>query len=192
MSELKQLKLSLKSSILALCLVLVSAEALARNKFEVMAGGYSLSAKSPKGSGSTSNVGLYRVGYFRSLDDQIDFTLGYTLFFSDVFSGDMGYGPDLGVVYYPWTSSGTSRLEGETYLMQFQDVYRPYFGVAFHQRQFQSVESSYAGFSASAGCEYGWAEKYSLRGEVRFSTLTGPNSATASQFDVLVGLGFNL
>jgi hypothetical protein len=44
-------------------------------------------------------------------------------------------------------------LKATTTTFKLQEKYRPYIGINFHQRNYQSAKSSYAGFSFVTGCE---------------------------------------
>lgn len=164
----------------------------ADNKLEFSAGGYSLTAQTAKRSGSLTSLGVYRIGYSYGFGNQFEFQLGYTLFMSDIITGDLGFGPDLGVLYYPVTDTGIRKVVTENVQLSVEDVVRPFVSLGFHQRQFQSVDSSYAGFSVGAGAEYGWSQDFSLKGQARYLILNGPSSATANQLDLLFGISFSL
>jgi opacity protein-like surface antigen len=164
----------------------------ADNKLELSSGGYALSATTAKRSGSLAGLGIYRIGYSYGFGNQFEFQLGYTLFMSDIITGDLGFGPDLGVLYYPVTDTGIRNIVTENVQLSVEDVVRPFVSLGFHQRQFQSVESSYAGFSVGAGAEYGWSQDFSLKGQVRYLLLNGPSNATANQLDLLFGITFSL
>jgi hypothetical protein len=164
----------------------------ADNKLEVSAGAYSLTAKTAKRSGSAASLGIYRLGYSFSFGNQFEFQLAYSLFASAIVTGDLGYGPDLTVLYYPVTDSGGTKVTTEKVVLSVEDVVRPFVTFGFHQRQFQSVDSSYAGFSVGAGAEYAWDPKYGLKGQVRYLMLNGPSAATADQLDILFGISFSL
>ncbi len=169
-----------------------SERAAAGNKLEVATGFYSLSAKTAKRTGSTSNFGVYRAAYGFGFGPQVDLQIGYTLFMSDIIGGDLGFGPDLGLQYFPMTDSGARRFVTDKVSINVNDVLRPFVSAGFHQRQFQSVDSSYAGFSFGGGAEMAWSEDYSLKAEARYLLLNGPTNATANQLDLLFGLSFSL
>lgn len=162
------------------------------NKLEFSAGAYSLNATTAKRTGSLSGLGIYRIGYSYGFGNQFEFQLGYSLFMSGIITGDLGFGPDLGVLYYPVTDTGIRKITTENVQLSVEDVVRPFLTFGFHQRQFQSVDSSYAGFSVGGGAEYGWSPAYSLKGQIRYLFLNGPSNATANQLDLLFGVNFSL
>jgi opacity protein-like surface antigen len=164
----------------------------ADNKLEFSGGAYALTAKTAKRSGNLSGLGIYHIGYSYGFGNQFEFQLGYTLFMSGIVTGDLGFGPDLGLLYYPLTDTGIRKVSTESIRLSVEDVVRPFMSLGFHQRQFQSVDSSYAGFSVGAGAEYGWTQDYSLKAQIRYLLLNGPSSATANQLDLLFGVNFSL
>lgn len=178
--------------VLLVAIVFGDESASAGNKLEVATGFYSLTAKTSKRSGSASNFGVYRAAYGFGFGAQVDLQIGYTLFMSDIVGGDLGFGPDLGLQYFPMTDSGARRFVTDKVSINVNDVLRPFISAGFHQRQFQSVDSSYAGFSFGGGAEMAWSEDYSLKAEVRYLLLNGPTNATANQLDLLFGLSFSL
>lgn len=161
-------------------------------KVDVMAGIYSLSAKTEEASGSLSQFGLYKVGYRRSLLKNLEFGASYSLFTSEIAGGDLGFGPDLTLVYYPMTSASPLIFKTDEYKIFLSEKMKPYIFGGFHQRNFQSFNASFAGFGAGAGLDYTWQPEFSLRGEIRYLSLYGPSKSTASVIDVLFGVSFFL
>ncbi|MBK7891041.1 MAG: outer membrane beta-barrel protein [Bdellovibrionales bacterium] len=156
--------------VLLVAIVFGGESASAGNKLEVATGFYSLTAKTSKRSGSASNFGVYRAAYGFGFGPQVDIQIGYTLFMSDIIGGDLGFGPDLGLQYFPMTDSGARRFVTDKVSINVNDVLRPFVSAGFHQRQFQSVDSSYAGFSFGGGAEMAWSEDYSLKAEARVTS----------------------
>lgn len=171
-----------------LALLLVGSQAFAVGKFDVAAGAFALEAETNKAKGSISNAGAYQFGYRREFAPSFEFGIGYSMILAKTYSGDMGYGPDLGLSYYPFTSTGGFRYENGDLAVISTELWRPYVGAAFHQRQYQSTQSSYAGFSVHLGTEYAWSKAFALKGEMRFLSLTGPAAAKATETDVLLGI----
>ena len=63
-------------------------------------------------------------------------------------------------------------------------------GRRIHQRQFQSVNSNYAGFGLNLGFERSMDRIFDLKGLVRYSVLGGPGSANATEILILGGITF--
>lgn len=162
------------------------------NKFELAAGFYQLSADSNGVTESVSGLGVYRLTYHHSLLSQLEIGLGYTLFMSDVVTGDMGFGPDLSVFYYPFTSASDVELKTESVNLRFGEKWRPFIGAGFHQRNFQSLDSSYAGFGASIGTEFDFSRIADFKFELRYLMLAGPSRSDATQIEPLIGVVFLL
>lgn len=177
---------------LLVALIAIAPEAKGAGKIEASFGFYSLSAKTNKKSGAASNFGLYRAAYNYTVGSQFELNLGYSIFMSNIIGGDLGFGPDLGLLYFPVTDPGTRVVQTPKLSLRLDDVLRPFVGVGFHQRQFQSVDSSYAGFSFCGGAEYNYSENLGIKATARYQILNGPSSASASQLDVLLGLLFSL
>jgi hypothetical protein len=159
-------------------------------------GYYNIQAESSNANG-TINLDLTRLGsyqlsaHFPMLDD-LDLGVGYSIFYSRTFGGDMGFGPDIFVNYFPLSRNGR-RVWNESGIRLFiTDTLRPYFGLAFHQRQFQSVQTSYSGFGIQAGLE--WAQSVQWGYHFKFSAqnLIGPSSLSFRFIDLSFGLQYYL
>lgn len=168
------------------------AEAQSIGKLDLMAGSYSLSAKSGNGEVSLSKFGIYKVGFRRKFFSRFEFGAGYTLFTSQIISGDMGYGPDVSLFFYPITEPSAMQYKDDKVEMYLSEQWRPFASMSFHQRSFQSINASYAGFSGGLGTEYSWNKDFDLRGEIRMLKLDGPDKSTANQMDILLGITFPL
>jgi len=113
---------------------------------------------------------------------------GYSVIMSEGISGDMGFGLDIGLTFYPLTESQEFGIEEDNVKVKIDEIWRPFLSGYFHQRQFQSVSSSYAGFGFGAGIERLFNEKYGLLVKARYQILAGPQSSSASNIDFLIGL----
>jgi len=103
-------------------------------------------------------------------------------------SGDAAYGLDVGVTYFPLTASGLQSFEANGQRIQLAADFRPFLSFAFNQRNIQSVQTGYAGFSLGIGAEKTMNSSASLSGMVRYTSLSGSRSATATIIDMLVGI----
>lgn len=166
--------------------------ALAVGKLDMSFGAYSLSAKSSQGEGRVSGLGSYSATYHYAFFEKVDFSVGYSIFFSGIITGDMGFGPDLGFTYYPISFSGPTVLNTERTYVYIKELWRPLINLSFNQRQFQSSDSSYAGLSFGFGTEYTWTENLDFKGMFRYQLLKGPSGAAATFIDILVGLSFSI
>lgn len=161
-----------------------------KNKFDVNIGYFSVTAKTATSSGSVSGPGLYQFNFRRALNQKLELTLGYTIYFTDIISGDSGSGIDVGANYYPFSSVAeiTAMKDGKS--MRIEELFRPYVGISFNQRSFQSVQSSYSGFGIIGGAERSMGEKLSANAAIRYISLSGARAATASEMDILLGVSF--
>lgn len=166
---------------------------MADSKFSASAGYYSLNSKSDTASGNISGLGIYNINYSFQVLPRTELALGYTLFYSKTISGDMGFGPDIQVRYFPLTSPlGIKASSKDSFELSLTEKFRPFAGVGFVHRQFQSLNSSFAGFQFLGGTEMTATESYSYRVEVRHSILSGPSNSSLQQTDVLLGVLFQL
>lgn len=161
-------------------------------KLNLDVGYYNINAKSPSGAASTdvrlSTPGVYSISGNFPILSQLELGVGYSVFFSQMISGDMGFGPDIYLYYFPMgAGSGYKQSEGSVFYSEIEKL-RPFGYISFNQRQFQSVQSSYSGFGFGGGLEYQLDASRALRASLRSMSLVGPSQATFSYFDLLVGL----
>jgi hypothetical protein len=160
-------------------------------KLDWTTGYYSLFAKTPSGAGRISSFSYYQIAFRAQLLSSLELSVGYTLTLSKTFAGEYGYGPDMGLVYFPLTAAQATRLEMETVASFYQyEVFRPFISTYFHQRQFQSIQATYAGFSIGAGLEFWFLKNLGLRVLTQRVMLRGPLKATANEIDILAGLSY--
>lgn len=182
MKIIKQLKLTL--ILFFICNLAVA------GKIDLLTGFYSFSGKSGNRSSSVSGLGIYEMSYLGAFKDQFEFMAGYSLTMTGIIGGDMSYGAKLGINYYPFNFSSDQKIELDGKEIEVHDNLKPYLGIGFNQRQFQSVRNAYAGLGITVGCEKYINPKYTLRSEVKFNTYSGSSNSTASEINVLVGLVF--
>jgi hypothetical protein len=173
-----------------LFLMLAPSCALASGKIDILAGIFGIQASSATASSSISGVGAYALDYRMSFWNHFDLEIGYSIDASKGFGGDLAFGPDFGVLYFPFTKSDPVLATSENVSVEFQDQIKPYLGFSFHQRQYQSTESTYAGTGAFLGSEFNYWKSFSMRAEFREIFFAGPSGAKATETDVLVGVTF--
>ncbi len=166
---------------------LATAQASA-SKFDILGGFFSLSAKTDQAEGEFSNFGSYRVNYLTPVHRQIEFGLGYSVAMSSIIGGDMAFGFDLGLFYFPISSSSEYRSSSDEAKLYFQEIWRPFISASFNQRQFQSVDANYAGYSFGAGVERIFNQNLNLKAEMRLLFLSGAQNGEATQIDLLTGI----
>ncbi len=185
MTIVKRLKLSI-----LILLGILWCPCVHAGKLELATGYYSFSAETSKAKGEHSNFGAYRLLISRPVHEQIDVGIGYSLLAEDIVTGDLVFGFDLAVRYFPVTPAGGTSIRSERVKLNVEHLWRPFLGVGFQQRQFQSIQTTYAGFSVSAGVERALEKAFDLIGELRYTTLAGPNEGEANEIMGSVGLSF--
>lgn len=177
-----------------LCCLSFSASA---KKVNVGFGFYSIKADSPSTNSTTpgtsvslSGPGAYNLLAKFDIAPTLELGAGYTVFYSKGFSGDMGFGPDISLSWYPLNQgSGISVSRNSIDYFEIQS-FRPYVGMAFHHRQFQSVESSYSGFGFEAGLEIQKDLESAFVASVRSMPLIGPSKAKFQYMDFIFAYQF--
>lgn len=159
-------------------------------KLDTMFGYYNLKAETSSSSGTLSALGLYSFQARKSVLNNLELGIGYTLQMSKSFFGEVSYGPDLGFYYYPVSNSSPVIAENTTTTFKLQEKYRPYIGLNFHQRNYQSAKSSYAGFSFVTGCEFDLGYSFLINTQLRMLSLEGPQNSKAQEINFLGGLTF--
>lgn len=162
----------------------------AYSKLDISFGWFNVTAKTSRTSGKISNLGTYQLLYRQAFAPNLEFAVGYSLSVSKIVSGDMAFGPDLGLYYFPLTSTNGESFSTSDLTFSTSEHWKPFIGGGFHQRQYQSTQASYAGFSFGGGTEYLLKERLSLKAEFRYMNLTGPNQASAKEINILGGLSF--
>jgi len=160
----------------------------ANNKIDIEIGGYSLVAKSGTNSGNISSLGIYHIGYRRAVHPRIDIGIGYTLLFTKIITGDTGFGLDINGTYYFLGASNLVESQGTHSYLSYSEDLRPFVSLNFAQRNYQSIQTSYAGFGGALGLEKSIAERLSVKVLSRYSMLSAGSGATAQELSFLGGL----
>jgi hypothetical protein len=141
---------------------------------------------------SASGIGEYQILYRHILLPSFEVGLGYTLMVSKGLSGDLGYGVDVSGYWFPFTLAGYEKSSSDSATEIYYSIWRPYVTAGFFQRQFQAIQTGYAGLGAGVGVERALSEKFSLRGEVRYIRLGGSSTSSANTTDFLIGVSLSL
>jgi hypothetical protein len=177
----------------ALLLLAIFQEKSRAAKLDLFAGAYQLVAETDTDSEDISNLGAYLVSYQFPLQQQLELGLGYTLIMSDTIGGDLAFGFDLGLHYYPFTRVSDLEWSKDGDLMKIEEIWRPFATLSFHQRQFQSVSASYAGFSLGGGVERSMESlPFNLKAAFRLLFLNGPGSSTGEENILVLGISYPL
>lgn len=159
-------------------------------KLDWSGGYFKLNSQTANAKSSIGNLGAFQISYRFSLLNNVEFGIGYSLIFSKFFSGDYGYGPDMGLYYFPFTSASTIKIQTDNIKMESQTVWRPFAVIQFHSRQYQSIEASYAGFSFGGGIEYWNYYPLGIRVWGKHLLLKGPQLSTATEQTVMAGFSW--
>lgn len=172
--------------------ILIASAPLHALKIEVAGGGYSFSATKNRNrtTKSISGFGSYRIGVQVPFFNQFAADVGYSLLATNAISGDLAFGFDIGILYFPLSPVSDLKIRTESVTANFQSRWRPFVGIAFHQRNFQSTSSQYAGTGLRLGAELQITSSLSLTGSIRYMQLGGPNQSEAHELDVLAGALF--
>jgi hypothetical protein len=177
----------MKLKLLSLIFLLSISNAYA-GKYDITTGFFSLSGKNSGKSSTVSGLGIYEASYINTFKEKFEFFVGYSLTMTGIVGGDMSFGPKLGINFFPlnYSSNEIIQLEGKT--IEVHDYWKPYIGVSFNQRQFQSVKNSFAGLGFNLGTEKYINQQFTIKTELKLNTYTGPSNSSASEMNLLVGL----
>jgi hypothetical protein len=156
-------------------------------------GYYSIQAETSTGKQTIANFGHYRFIYDIEIGQHLLFRPSYSIY-TLMGQGDieLGYGIDLEFAYLPFSlnrglSYGTPDFNWASY-----EIVRPYLGFSFHQRQYQSIQSSYAGLGLSIGSIYQYSKTLSILTYMTVMYLSGPLSSTIREQQLAVGIGMTI
>lgn len=180
-----------KSSLLLLAM-LAPHISVGAEKISVTGGFFTINAKAGDQSSSISNPSAFHVGYRKTFTDELEFKIGYSVLMADFSGTDLGYGVDVGVNYYPFSAAADGKYRDERITVNTYELWRPFVGLAFNQRNFQSVRNSYAGLGFSAGTERYHNEKFNWVAELKYTSLGGSNESEATEMQAMVGVVFKI
>ncbi|MFW7379130.1 MAG: hypothetical protein ACOH5I_10015 [Oligoflexus sp.] len=172
--------------ILLIALLISNTEAQA-SEFRVSAGYFNLEAKTSTQRTNLGNLGVYRFAYAAAIGDHFSFQPGYSLYVIGTSSFDLGYGLDLNFGYYPLSLNRGYRQSYKNIKWQQTDELRPFVMVSFYQRQYQSIQSTYAGLGLSLGADY-QLQSIALFARGGLALLKGPFGAQISEITAQIGV----
>lgn len=140
-----------------------------------------------------SGFGAYRAGLGFGLLNNFVFDVAFNVLSSSGIGGQLGFGFDFGIKYYPLTSSGLRTIKEGPLQAEIAEQWRPYVGCGFRQRQFVLVlTSQYVGPGFSVGTDYQLDDRWFLNGEFNYDMLYGQSKVTATQTNIMFGIGREL
>lgn len=179
--------------IIILFALLMSSSALA-DRYDVLGGYYRITAKTSEKSPTIANVGVVKMSYHLSLTPAVTLRPGYSIYAlkgSDEI--EIGYGLDIGILWYFLSADPHFYLDEGPIKWEYNEIYRPYMAFSFHQRQYQAIQSSYAGIGLTVGCEF--KPGGLLPGgmyfvsELNYMAMDGPLDSTLNEIQVIGGIG---
>lgn len=158
-------------------------------------GFYDISAQAQSSTGATQSLALQRPGSYQlnaqfRLKEPLEISVGYCIFYSKIIGGDMGFGPDISLIYFPLAAGSSQAWNDFEHSLKLLETLRPFVAGSFHQRQFQSVQTSYSGFGLQVGLEWSQNQKWGYIAKASSQSLTGPSSLSFRYLDL--SLGFQL
>lgn len=180
------------SLLIVLCCALVRSAHGSGGKFVASYGFFALNAKNESRTSSVSSPSAFHLGYLQPKWQKWELKIGYSVLLADFSGSDLGYGLDAGANYYPVSDSGDENFTDGVVTAARYEIWKPFVGLSFNQRSFQSVRNSYAGFGFCAGVERYYSEKINLRAEARLVSLGGSNESEATETSLFAGLVFKL
>jgi hypothetical protein len=163
------------------------------NSFNSTMGYYSITAETSAGKQTLQNFGVYRFIYDIDVAQHFSFRPSYSLYTISGTDGlEFGYGTDIEFSYLPFTRNGVMSHQSPSVSWQTYEILQPYVSLSFHQRQYQSIQSNYAGLGFQAGSTYQLSRSIRLMAYVASIYLNGPLSSKVNEFQMAGGIGMQL
>jgi hypothetical protein len=179
-------------NLLKLSLLLLSTSAIAKGRLDFSYGYFSINSKTEEQAATISNPTAFNAAYLYNLNEKTSLNFGYSLLLADFAASDKGYGFNMGVNYYPLSAAINEKFNNSDIEVERFEIWKPYLGFGFYQRNFQSIKDSYAGFGLTLGVERFYTKKLSFKSEIRIISLSGSNEAKATELNALFGLIYSL
>lgn len=179
-------------NLLSLIFILMSFNAFAIGRLDLSYGYFSINSKTTEKSTSISNPTAANLAYLLPFGEKAQLNFGYTILLADYSGSDKAYGLNVGINYFPISSSKNEKLKDEHFDVERYQIWKPYVGIGFYQREFQSIKNSYAGIGINPGIERYYDKSMSFKGELRYIALTGSNESTATEINAFLGVIFRI
>lgn len=148
---------------------------------------FSITSKTSAGQRNLSNLGHFMVSYEIPVLDRVTIKPSYSLYIVGSDLSDLGYGLNLEFDYYPFSFNRRLIYKDQNLFVSSSEKLRPYVGLSFHQRQYQSIQSSYAGLGINVGADYQWQQDTKLNVWFASLSLSGPLDSEISEIQFGVG-----
>lgn len=174
---------------------------MAVGRIDFSYGYYSINSKAEKKTTSTSSSDsgnsasvsgpyMFNLAYLLPVADKFQLNIGYSVLLADIAGTDKGYGLNVGFNYFLLGSAKNENLKNDAIDVERFEIWKPYTGIGFYQRDFQSIKNSYAGFGINGGVERYYTKDVSFKGELRYISLSGANSVIATEMNAIFGIIF--
>jgi len=172
---------------------LLASDLILANSFNSTAGYYSITATTSNGQQTLQNFGVYRFIYDIDVAQHFSFRPSYSLYTISGSDGlEFGYGTDIEFSYLPFSRNGAMSYQSPSVSWQTYEIFQPYVSLSFHQRQYQSIQSNYAGLGIQAGSSYQLSRSIRLMAYMASIYLNGPLSSRVNEFQLAGGIGMQL
>lgn len=175
-------------SLFIIILVINTTSVYAQIQSEI--GAFYLDVNTSTNTDQIFNLGLINVNYKHNIADDISFYIGYSLYISDYANIELGYGPNLGILYFPLGQTNKININTNNILWKTNSIWVPFVGLYFGQRQYQSVQSQYAGIGIIAGIEYAYSDTLQWIANIKYLNLYGPYKSYIKEFNIMFGPQF--
>ncbi len=150
-------------------------------------GHFVIESDNTSGRQRLSNLGHLRLFYEFPVVDKVLIKPSYSLYLIGANSHDFGYGMDINVQYFPLSfNRHLAYKERDLYIYSAEKI-RPYATIGFHQRQYQSIQSNYAGPGFGGGFDYQWRKDLKINAEILYLNLAGPLEAKINEIQFNLG-----
>jgi len=186
-------------SLLSFFIIFLSFDAFALGRIDFSYGFYSINSTAgessttttdAKTSASVSGPYLFNLAYLVPVTDKVQLNLGYSVLLADISGTDKGFGVNVGFNYFFTSSAKNENFKNDSIYVERFELWKPYAGLGFYQRDFQSIKNSFAGFGVNGGVERYYTKDMSLKAELRYLSLSGTNSTIATEINAMLGIIF--
>ena len=179
-------------SLLSFFLFFISYKALAIGRLDLSYGYFSINSKTEDKTSSISSPTAFNIAYLYTISEKTQINVGYSILLADASGSDKAYGVNLGFNYFPVNSAKNEVFKNELIDIERFTLWKPYIGLGFYQREFQSIKNSYAGIGINAGLERYFSKLMSFKGELRMIGLSGSNESSATELNAFLGVIFKI
>ena len=172
-------------------LLMLTPQVKAENASQIdgMIGYFSLKAKNSSNTTTMNNLGIFAFAYKNHFTESVDLSLGYSIYTLSLDTSDLGYGFDLGIDYYPLHRNKIADFSTLNIYWNSSQKIVPYIGLRFHQRQYQSIQTGYAGAGLDLGARVLISKSLHALTSIRAIYLNGPLGSKIQEYNVLGGVG---